>query len=56
MRKFNKSDKLNNVRYEIRGRVLEEAEKLEMEGTHIIKLNIGNPAPLRLQGTPRGHR
>ena len=45
MRTFEKSDKLNNVRYDIRGKVLEEAEKMEMEGTHIIKLNIGNPAP-----------
>jgi alanine-synthesizing transaminase len=45
MRKFEKSDKLANVRYEIRGKVLQEAEKLELEGAHIIKLNIGNPAP-----------
>jgi len=45
MRTFDKSDKLDNVRYEIRGRVLQEAERLEMEGAHIIKLNIGNPAP-----------
>lgn len=45
MRTFEKSDKLANVRYEIRGKVLQEAEKLELEGAHIIKLNIGNPAP-----------
>ena len=45
MRTFKKSDKLADVRYEIRGKVLREAEKLELEGAHIIKLNIGNPAP-----------
>lgn len=49
MRTFEKSNKLDNVRYEIRGRVLQEAEKLEMEGAHIIKLNIGNPAPFNLK-------
>lgn len=49
MRTFDKSNKLDNVRYEIRGRVLQEAEKLEMEGAHIIKLNIGNPAPFNLK-------
>ncbi len=49
MRNFDKSDKLANVRYEIRGAVLEEANRLEMEGAHIIKLNIGNPAPFDFQ-------
>lgn len=49
MRTFDKSDKLDNVRYEIRGRVLREAERLEMEGAHIIKLNIGNPAPFNFK-------
>ncbi len=49
MRTFNKSDKLANVKYEIRGAVLDEANRLEMEGAHIIKLNIGNPAPFDFQ-------
>jgi len=40
-----KSDKLANVCYEIRGPVLEEANRLEEEGHRILKLNIGNPAP-----------
>ncbi|MEH6443021.1 MAG: pyridoxal phosphate-dependent aminotransferase [Oceanospirillaceae bacterium] len=40
-----KSKKLNNVCYDIRGPVLEEAKRLEEEGAKIIKLNIGNPAP-----------
>ncbi len=40
-----KSKKLNNVCYDIRGSVLQEAKRLEDEGATIIKLNIGNPAP-----------
>lgn len=40
-----KSEKLNNVCYDIRGPVLTEAKRLEEEGHKIIKLNIGNPAP-----------
>jgi alanine-synthesizing transaminase len=44
MRYFNKSSKLDNVCYDIRGTVLKEAKKLEDEGFRIIKLNIGNPA------------
>lgn len=40
-----KSSKLNNVRYDLRGPVLQEANRLEKEGLQILKLNIGNPAP-----------
>jgi alanine-synthesizing transaminase len=39
------SRKLEDVCYDIRGPVLEEARRLEEEGRRIIKLNIGNPAP-----------
>jgi alanine-synthesizing transaminase len=39
------SAKLQDVCYDIRGPVLEEAKRLEEEGRRIIKLNIGNPAP-----------
>ncbi|MFZ8956896.1 MAG: pyridoxal phosphate-dependent aminotransferase [Pseudohongiellaceae bacterium] len=39
------SVKLNNVCYDIRGPVLEQAARLEEEGQQILKLNIGNPAP-----------
>jgi alanine-synthesizing transaminase len=39
------SRKLQNVCYDIRGPVLDEAKRLEEEGRRIIKLNIGNPAP-----------
>ncbi len=45
MEKFRKSHKLDNVCYDIRGPILEEAKKLEEEGYHILKLHIGNPAP-----------
>ncbi len=48
MKKIKKSNKLNNVCYDIRGPVLEEAKRLEEEGFNIIKLNIGNPAPFGL--------
>jgi alanine-synthesizing transaminase len=44
MRQFFKSSKLDGVCYDIRGPVLKEAKRLEDEGFHIIKLNIGNPA------------
>ena len=39
------SVKLDNVCYDIRGPVLEQAARLEEEGQQILKLNIGNPAP-----------
>lgn len=44
-RPIRKSSKLDDVCYDIRGPVLEEANRLEEEGHRIIKLNIGNPAP-----------
>ena len=40
-----KSSKLEKVCYDIRGPVLEEAQRLEEEGHRVMKLNIGNPAP-----------
>ena len=45
MREFKKSSKLNHVLYDVRGPVVDEAERMEEAGTHILKLNIGNPAP-----------
>ncbi|MEL0628740.1 pyridoxal phosphate-dependent aminotransferase [Psychromonas aquatilis] len=39
-----RSNKLDNVCYDIRGPVLKQANKLEEEGQRILKLNIGNPA------------
>ena len=41
---LNKSDRMANVSYAVRGPVLDEAKRLEAQGEHIIKLNIGNPA------------
>jgi alanine-synthesizing transaminase len=45
MQQIKKSDKLGDVCYDIRGPVLEQAERMEEEGHRILKLNIGNPAP-----------
>lgn len=45
MNNIKKSNKLDNVCYDIRGPVLKEAKRLEEEGNKVLKLNIGNPAP-----------
>lgn len=45
MRHFGKSSKLDNVLYDVRGPVVDEAARMEAAGTHVLKLNIGNPAP-----------
>jgi len=45
VRKIRQSSKLRNVRYDVRGPILEEAQRLEAEGHKILKLNIGNTAP-----------
>lgn len=45
MKIFEKSKKLDNVCYDIRGPVMEEANRMEANGMEILKLNIGNPAP-----------
>ena len=45
MRTFEKSTKLDNVCYDVRGPVVEEADRMIADGIHILKLNIGNPAP-----------
>lgn len=42
---YKQSKKLSNVLYDIRGPLLEEAERMESRGHRILKLNIGNPAP-----------
>jgi len=43
MRTFEKSSKLDNVCYDIRGPVHKEAKRIEAEGFRVLKLNIGNP-------------
>lgn len=45
MNKITKSSKLDNVLYDVRGPVLDEATRMEEAGSKILKLNIGNPAP-----------
>ena len=45
MRRIRQSNKLKHVRYDVRGPILTEAQRLEAEGHKVLKLNIGNPAP-----------
>ncbi|CAN7215721.1 pyridoxal phosphate-dependent aminotransferase [Knoellia sp. LjRoot47] len=45
MRPIVQSKKLQHVRYDVRGPILVEAQRLEAEGHKILKLNIGNTAP-----------
>ncbi|GAB3817241.1 pyridoxal phosphate-dependent aminotransferase [Tessaracoccus terricola] len=45
MREIRQSRKLKDVRYDVRGPILVEAERLEALGHRILRLNIGNPAP-----------
>ena len=45
MQTFNKSRKLDNVLYDVRGPVVEEADRMIAQGVEVLKLNIGNPAP-----------
>ena len=45
MRTFAKANKLDNVLYDVRGPVVDEAAQMEEKGLKILKLNIGNPAP-----------
>ncbi|MEV7355470.1 pyridoxal phosphate-dependent aminotransferase [Kitasatospora sp. NPDC091276] len=42
---FRQSSKLNNVCYEIRGPVVDQANALEEAGHSVLRLNTGNPAP-----------
>ena len=44
MRTFEKSHKLDDVAYDVRGPVVEEANRMQAENVDIINLNIGNPA------------
>ncbi|GIX34489.1 MAG: aminotransferase [Lysobacteraceae bacterium] len=55
------SQRLADVRYEIRGELARRARELEAQGRKLIKLNIGNPgafgfrAPEHLQAAIAGH-
>lgn len=48
MKIYEKSHKLDNVCYDIRGPVMDEANRMTQAGVNVLKLNIGNPAPYRL--------
>ncbi len=45
MKIYQKSSKLDCVCYDIRGPIMDEADRLSAQGIEIAKLNIGNPAP-----------
>jgi len=52
VREITQSSKLAGVRYDVRGPILQEAERLERAGHEILKLNIGNPAPFGFEAPP----
>lgn len=45
MREFKKAKKLDKVSYDIRGPIMDEANRLRDEGVSILRLNLGNPGP-----------
>ncbi len=45
MKMIGKTKKLDNVAYDVRGPVVNEADRMIEQGIKIMKLNIGNPAP-----------
>ena len=49
MKQYKKSSKLDNVCYDVRGPVVDEANRMIESGIDILKLNIGNPAPFGFQ-------
>lgn len=49
MRTFDKSRKLDNVCYDVRGPVVDEASRMIENGMDVLRLNIGNPAPFGFQ-------
>lgn len=52
VRPITQSSKLSGVRYDVRGPILQEAERLEREGHSILRLNIGNPAVFGFEAPP----
>lgn len=47
-----RSERLNNVSYDLCGPVYEKAKELELQGHRVTKLNIGNPAPFGFDAPP----
>lgn len=52
MKVFRQSDRLRNVRYDVRGPILTEAMRLEAEGHDVLRLNLGNMRPFGLDARP----
>ena len=51
MRIFKKSSKLDNVLYDVRGPVVDEAERMTAAGTQVLKLNIGKSGSVWISHT-----
>jgi alanine-synthesizing transaminase len=49
MREILRTNRMDNIHFEIRGPLQEEAERLEKTGEKVIKLNIGNPPAFGLR-------
>ena len=45
MRTYEKSTKLDNVCYDIRGPVMDEANRMQAAGIDVLKLNISSLTP-----------
>ncbi|MFT8395860.1 MAG: pyridoxal phosphate-dependent aminotransferase [Propionibacterium sp.] len=45
MNQYSQASRLQGVRYDVRGKNMVEAQRMEAEGQQILKLNIGNLAP-----------
>ncbi|WOC13067.1 pyridoxal phosphate-dependent aminotransferase [Gordonia sp. MP11Mi] len=52
MTSFRQSDRLRNVRYDVRGPILTEAMRLEAQGHDVLRLNLGNMHPFGLEARP----
>lgn len=52
MKLIKHAQRLEGIRYDLRGPLLKTAQQLEQQGHHILKLNLGNPAPFGLTAPP----
>lgn len=52
MKLIKHSQRLEGIRYDLRGPLLKTAQQLEQQGHHVLKLNLGNPAPFGLTAPP----
>lgn len=48
MTRYQQANRLRGVHYDVRGRNMVEAQRMEAEGQRVLKLNIGNMAPFGL--------